>query len=361
MSLQTHVPIGVMFNGWRIDIMSTLFLPFVIWNVAKNDPSSIKLFRNAMLLSIAIAVGYCLFLTTMGGMNPYIMFMMKYINADKVDYFERYFAAENGGRLFGRISSVFVHPMNNALFLGLSFIYVYACRQYMKNTFFGLFLLAIIAASIVCGVRSVLGGLVVAVIYYFFKGKNYRVMFGVIVVAIAVYLIADAIPELSRYLGSMADINNRKGDVSGSSVDMRLEQLSGAIKEGNKNPLFGLGYGWTRYYMNLKGAHPVCLCFESLIYVVICNFGLFGFVIWTYLIYRYFKTNRKMHLSETVLFDCLMVFYISYSCITGEYGYMKYFLIFYILMLCNQLESELSNKPVIRNVRKVPASRFRII
>lgn len=68
-----------------------------------------------------------------------------------------------------------------------------------------------------------------------------------------------------------------------------------------------------------------------------------------------------MQLSENVLFDCLMVFYISYSCITGEYGYMKYFLIFYILMLCNQLESELSSKPVIRNVRKVPASRFRII
>lgn len=346
MPLQTHVPIAVMFNGWRIDIMSMLFLPFVMWNVAKNDPSSVKLFRNAMLLSIAIAVGYCLFLTTMEGVNPYIMFMLEFINADKVDYFERYFEAEDGGRLFGRISSVFVHPMNNALFLGLSFIYVYACKQYMSKIVCGLFLSAIIVASIVCGVRSVLGGLVVAVTYYLFISKNYKVMFGVIVVAIAVYMIADTIPELSGYLGSMADINNNKGDVSGSSVEMRLNQLEGAIKEGSKNPLFGLGYGWTGYYMSLKGAHPVCLCFESLIYVIICNYGIFGFFLWTYMVVKYLKINRRMKLNENVLFDCLMLFYISYSCITGEYGYMKLFLIFYVLMLCNQLQAPIKQTKV---------------
>lgn len=171
-------------------------------------------------------------------------------------------------------------------------------------------------------------------------------MIGVIVVALVVYFIADSIPELSKYLGSMADINNTKGDVSGSSVDMRLNQLEGAIKEGNKNPLFGLGYGWTGYYMSLRGDHPVCLAFESLIYVIICNFGLFGFAIWTYMVFKYLKNNRIMHLSENVLFDCLIVFYISYSCITGEYGNMKTFLIFYILMLCNQLQTPIKQTKV---------------
>ena len=34
MPLQSHVPFGIMFNSWRVDIMSTLFLPFT-W--AKPD------------------------------------------------------------------------------------------------------------------------------------------------------------------------------------------------------------------------------------------------------------------------------------------------------------------------------------
>lgn len=333
-----------MFNSWRVDIMSTLFLPFVMWNVAKAEPSSVKWFRNAMLVAIAIAVGYGLFLTTTGGLNPYIMSIMNLLGV-KQDM-ESYYEAAGGGRLFGRISSVFVHPMNYAFFLGLSFIYVFQSRQYIKKVFIALLLIAVGASAITCGVRSVLGGLVVAVAYFFLMSKDYKMMIGVIVVALVVYFIADSIPELSKYLGSMADINNTKGDVSGSSVDMRLNQLEGAIKEGNKNPLFGLGYGWTGYYMSLRGDHPVCLAFESLIYVIICNFGLFGFAIWTYMVFKYLKNNRIMHLSENVLFDCLIVFYISYSCITGEYGNMKTFLIFYILMLCNQLQTPIKQTKV---------------
>ena len=344
MPLQSHVPFGIMFNSWRVDIMSTLILPFVIWNVAKAEPSSVKWFRNAMLVAIAIAVGYGLFLTTTGGLNPYIMSIMNLLDV-KQDM-ESYYEAAGGGRLLGRISSVFVHPMSYAFFWGLSFIYVFQSRQYIKKVFIALLLIAVGASAITCGVRSVLGGLVVAVAYFFLMSKDYKMMIGVIVVALIVYYIADFIPELSKYLGSMADINNTKGDVSGSSVDMRLNQLEGAIKEGNKNPLFGLGYGWTGYYNSLRGDHPVCLAFESLIYVIICNFGLFGFAIWTYMVLKYMKNNRIMHLSENVLFDCLIVFYISYSCITGEYGYMKTFLIFYILMLCNQLQTPIKQTKV---------------
>lgn len=336
MPLQNYVPFGVMLNSWRVDIMGTLFLPFVMWNVAKADPASVKLFRNAMLIAITIAVGYGLFLTTTGGVNPYIMSLVRVM--DIKQGIESYYEASGGGRLFGRISSVYVHPMSYAFFLGLSFIYVFQCKNKIKKKYVAFLLIAIGASSITCGVRSVLGGLVLAVAYFFLMSKNYKMMIGVIVAASVVYIIAESIPELSSYLGSMADVNNKKGDVSGSSIDMRLNQLDGAIKEGSKNPLFGLGYGWTGYYLSLRGDHPVCLAFESLIYLIICNFGLFGFVIWTFMVIKYMKVNRKMHLSENVLFDCLMVFYVSYSCITGEYGYMKLFLIFYVLMLCNELQ-----------------------
>ena len=345
MPLQNYVPFGVMLNSWRVDIMGTLFLPFVMWNVAKTEPDSCKLFRNAMLIAITIGVGYGLFLTTTGGVNPYIISIINFMDVEQD--LERYYEAANEGRLFGRISSVYIHPMNYALFLGLSFIYVFQCRKNINIILVALLLIAIGASAITCGVRSVLGGLVVAVAYFFLMSKNYKMMIGVIVAALVVYIIAESIPELSKYLGSMADVNNKKGDVSGSSVDMRIDQLVGAIKEGSKNPLFGLGYGWTGHYLSLKGVHPVCLCFESLIYVIICNFGLFGFVIWTFMVIKYMKVNRKMRLSEPVLFDCIMVFYIIYSCITGEYGYMKLFLIFYVLMLCNELQPNKKEKAIL--------------
>ena len=344
--LQSHVPFGIMFNSWRVDIMSTLILPFVIWNVAKAEPSSVKWFRNAMLVAIAIAVGYGLYLTTAGGVNPYIMSLIGLMDVEQD--MESYYEAEGEGRLFGRISSVFMHPMSYAFFLGLSFIYVFQSRQYIKKIIIALLLIAIGASAITCGVRSVLGGLVIAVAYYFLVSKNYKMMIGVIAVALVVYAIADSIPELSKYFGSMADINNKKGDVSGSSVEMRLNQLEGAIKEGSKNPLFGLGYDWTGYYMGLKGVHPICLYFESLIYIIICNSGVFGFFLWAYMVVKYLKINRRMKLTENVLFDCLIVYYLSYSCITGEYGYMKLFLIFYVLMLCNQLQAPIKQTMVSR-------------
>lgn len=337
MPLQTHTPFFFMLNSWRISIMSTLFLPFVMWNVVNTEPSSGKLFRNAMLVAIAIAVGYGLVLTTTRGVNPYIFYLLSFMDVSQ--NMESYYEASGGGRLFGRISSVFVHPMSYALFLGLSFIYVFQCREHIKKIIVALLLIAIGASAITSGVRSVLGGLVIVVAYFFFMSRNYKIMIGVIFVALILYVIADSIPELSRYLGSIADVNNEKGDVSGSSVDMRIYQLEGAMKEGSKNPLFGLGYDWTNYYQSLRGDHPVCLAFESLIYIIICNYGIFGFFLWTYMVVKYLKINRKMDLNENVLFDCLMIFYISYSCITGEYGYMRLFLIFYVLMLCNQLQT----------------------
>ena len=205
MPFQTHVPFNIMLNSWRVDIMSTLFLPFVMWNVAKAEPSSVKLFRNAMLVAIAIAVGYGLFLTTTGGFNPYIMSLIGFMDVEQD--FESYYEAAGGGRLFGRISSVFLHPMSYAFFLGLSFVYVFQSMQYIKKIIIALLLIAIGASAITCGVRSVLGGLVIAVAYYFLMSKNYKMMIGVITVALVVYAIADSIPELSKYLGSMADIN----------------------------------------------------------------------------------------------------------------------------------------------------------
>ena len=76
MPFQTGMPAIEMFNQWRKDVMMYLFLPFVMWNVMKDDPTSVRLFRNSVLFGMVVAVGYGLFLTTMPGQNPYQMVML---------------------------------------------------------------------------------------------------------------------------------------------------------------------------------------------------------------------------------------------------------------------------------------------
>jgi len=350
MPFQTGVPFGVMIDGWRVDAMSTLILPFVMWNLIRNDKTCVTLFRNTMLASISIAVLYGLFVMSTKGVNLYIMSLQNIIDLD-VNYFEQYYSAEGSGRIFGRISSVFVHPMSYGLFLGLSLVYLFQLRNTLNKTILIVLLISIGVSVITCGVRTVILAVAVTIAYYLFKSGNIKLMVFVIVMIPVSIFALQSMPELSAYLGSIFDANNAKGDVSGSSLSMRLEQLQGAISEAGKNPIFGLGYGWTGYYKKMHSVHPICLSFESLIFVIICNWGIMGFVIWGGFIYLYLWTNRKMKLKDVYLFHGFLVFYLVYSCVTGEYGYMQYFLLFYILMIGNVLDDKrIKNKLILKQV-----------
>lgn len=344
MPFQTGMPMIEMFDQWRKDVMMYLFLPFVMWNVMKDDPSSVKLFRNSVLVGVTVAVAYGLFLTTMPGENPYqmIMLLISGVGAE-IDWYS-YYGAFDSGRLFGRISSVFQHPMQFALFLGLSLIYLFGVRDKVPRKLFAILMLGLVVMSMICGVRSVLGGLAVAVAYYLVVGRNAKFFGALLVLAFVGILIVLQIPELAVYLGSIVDINNSTGAVSGSSIDMRLDQLYGAVEEADANPIWGLGYSWTTYYQTLFGNHPVCLAFESLLYVIICNFGISGFIIWGVMSVLIVWNNFRFDLKEKVVVDALFVFYIAYSSITGEYGYMKLFLIFYILLLGEKFEDEMEEE-----------------
>ena len=328
---QSGEPTSTMLTNWRKDLMNILLLPLVIWNVFIIDKSSLKLFKNTMLICIIVSVGYGLFLTQLEGVNPYVMYFSQF--REDLYVFESYYQASGQGRLFGRISSVYFHPMAFALFLGFSIIYLFYVRKSLKWYVFIIILFLTILMSLLCGVRSVLGGLFVAFIYYLFTQKSFKLLILSCVCGLFFLVFISFLPELSTYLGSMIHISNDGGEFRGSSVEMRVEQLIGAIEEASKNPLFGLGYKWTDYYVNLKGDHPICLAFESLAFVVICNSGIIGVLLWVYMILWYFRINKNMNLWNLSVINSMMVFYISYSIITGEYGYMKTFLIFYILLL----------------------------
>ena len=330
MLFQNDIPIDVELNIWRAQIMKYLILPFALWNEMRIDVSSVKLYRNITFFCIIVAAVYGLILTTMPGLNPYIMALS---NINGEGFNSEYALAFGEGRIFGRISSVFTHPMTFGVFLGLSLIYVFYNRKYLNKYLF-LILFTIIGIDIlVCGVRSVIGGVAVAVIFYLLQVRSYKLMLIAMVIGLIGYQVIISMPDLSAYLGSIVDISNKKQNVAGSSIDMRIDQFYGCLKEIQNCVFTGKGFGWTEYYKSIHGDHPVILAFESLIYVVLCNNGIIGVCLWIYMGGKVLRYNSLQKRDTYVLLNALFVFYIGYSCITGEYGYMQFFIIFYILML----------------------------
>lgn len=346
------VPVDIQLKSFLIDVMSILTLPFAMINVMKHDPKSLILFRKTIILSLIIAISYSLFLLTMPGFNPYIMSLNQFINNIDLDvsYYSDYYSAEDQGRLFGRISGVFIHPMTNGLFLSIALIYLlsqaFDDRNYRQKIY-------ILLALIVCmtiffiGVRSAIGAIIFGVGLFLLLKRKINFVLYILIGGGLLYIVFQQIPGMNEYITSIFDSNSSK--VEGSTMDMRISQFNGALNEIKNNPLIGKGYGWTDYYTSVKGSHPILLAFESLIYVVLCNNGFVGIGIWIIMIFLYFKSVGKcFNPNYSHALFSLLATYITYSIITGEYGYMQYFLIFYSLMWMHS-EEKYSKKHQFRN------------
>ena len=314
-------------NAWRYNVMSSILFPFVTWNVFRFDNSLYKPLKYTFIICISIALIYGLVLTSMPGINPYLMMIMP-INGDE---FNDLYAFSDDGRVFGRISSVFGHPMTFGLFLSISSIYLYHIRKSLKYNIGFILLFLCLLNILFCGVRSAIGSTIIGFVVYIILSRKIRLAIGIILMTICLIQIVQLIPEMNNYVSSITDFNNKKQSINGSSIDMRMEQLNGALNEIETCPFVGKGYGWVKHYQETKGDHPVLLAFESLIFVSLCDNGFLGIIAWLLSIYLCYKQCRKYKEKWKILFT-LYVTYIVYSCITGEYGYLKYTIIFYTIL-----------------------------
>lgn len=329
MPFQDDVPLSYSLNLFRQELMNSLMLPFVIWNYSKKDSKLKEQLRNTVIACICIAFGYGLFLTTTDGLNPYQMLIMA---ANGAEWNAKY-AEIGGGRMFGRISSVFTHPMTYGLFLGMALVYIYSIRTHLNKYLSLILVFGVVAAIFLCGIRSPIGALFVAVFVFLLLSHKVKLIIQVALACGLCYVIISSVPELNSYVGSI--FSGDKSNVQGSSIEMRIKQLQGCFYEIRNNPLFGKGYGWTQYYYENYGNHPVIFAFESLAYVILCNSGFVGVVIWIIFLFKILNNIKQNVRCEDIIILSLVLtsYYIAYSLITGEYGYMKYFVLFYTFIL----------------------------
>ena len=341
MPFQDGLPFADAINSWRTQVLKYLILPFVLWNDICANYDSLKLYRNVTIGCITIAALYGLCLTLSPGINPY-MIILSVANGEEFNYA---FAAGNSGlnenstlsegRLFGRISSVFSHPMTFGLFLGFALFYLYRNKDNLNRWLvFGLTLF-ILTDIVVCGVRSVIIATFFAIWVLLMQSRSYKLLLATIVGGIILYAFIAFSPALGTYIGSIFAQND--SSFRGSTLAMRLAQWDGCLHEIQHTFIEGKGFGWTNYFLSQYESHPTMLNFESLIFVILCNSGIIGVVIWTLMGIIIVRYNNWSDRIVAALLNSLFAFYIVYAIITGEYGYMQYFILFYILMLGEDL------------------------
>ena len=339
---QTELSLDIQINNFRLDIMSVLLLPFAMINVMKFDKDAYKLLRNTLIISIIIAVIYGIFLTLIPGINPWLIMILP-LNNDKFNF--SYAQALNDGRIFGRISSVFSDVQAFGIVLIFSFCFIYSLIKPNKYNLLLLLLLLllIIVAIFVSGIRTPILVLLVLVSIYLLLNNKVKLLFYIATILLIVYYILIQFPEMTVYFGSMFDPYS--DDVKGSSFQLRMEQLSEVRKTINGNELTGLGYGWTSNYITTKGDHPILLAFESIIYKILCDSGIYGAVIWSIMVGFYFNYSIKnFNKRGSIILIVLLISYLSFTLITGDYGYMKYFLLFYVIIIAGQEKKVIKTK-----------------
>lgn len=324
------IPLSESLSAYVRALSSSIFIPLSLFIIINTETYSYKYIKRTMLVIIFMEIGYGLLLITMPGINPY-MIMMNTVYGGSFD--ESYASDFTGGRLLGRISSFFPHPMMYGLFLGFVVLFIaFLLKNKLINKKIGYITITIsVICILTCGVRTPIAALIVAISYYIYRRKNIKIFVYSIIGIVVIIGVLNQVPGLRDYIYSIFDSSSDK--VSGSSLGMRLDQLQGCFDIIKENKLFGQGFGWNNYYWGKYGDHPILLAFESLIFVVLCNEGYVGALVWIFFSVYFIKKIKDNEI------NAMFVYYLSYAIITGESGtfsYLRLFLIFAIILLCTK-------------------------
>jgi hypothetical protein len=331
--------------------MKTCFLSLIVWNILLYERKAERYLNIALTISLIIACLYGISLIPLNGLNPYTSYFTKYFGIkDTADIYSRTMSRLSFSTA-GKIQATMFHPMTWALVLCFSF-FLYWEKCFIEKKRLYIILIGLIAFNLlISGVRTGIAAFFISLIYIVVKSGRLRLLFwGSISIGIAALLISLE-PTLSNLFLSFIDTTGTKTNVQGSSIQMRLTQFEGALAEIENSLFVGKGYGWNAYYLSVKGDHPILLAFESLVFVVLCNSGLIGVVIWTIFFVLLFKVNRRMIQKgrQRLIIDSFVILYLSYAIGTGEYDYINIFSFFYPILLFHLKKKQLQPTTVLSN------------
>lgn len=353
----SEMPLVDQLNALRLDLTS-LILPFVIVSLVLIKTESQKMVVNVLYIAIAVSSLYTFFLLTRIGQNPYIDSLSQWVSSN--NDFGQDTILEEGIRQFGYISSVYTYVTEYGVFLIFSSVFLLyqmeRDKSFVPKVLYGMILVCVI----VCGSRSVLLAEVIVVLVFLLQQRRFNMFFSfAIMLFVAWLLIQRFMPSFVALLESIGNENAR-----GSSINMRIEQLEGCIDSIKDNPIMGHGYGWTGWYRSTIGRHPIMLSFESCLIQILCNNGIMGIVIWTGFVVtllrnvkKFFPKSKNMQKSVVLL----LVGYFSYTFFTGDYGTFRVMIVFFALLVVNELkhQKKINSKIDCKNVINIDDSHIK--
>lgn len=338
---QSFNSFGSSLNYFLTTILSSLLYPMIVYSILVTEKSAIRICLTTITICYIIIISYGLFLITMPGINPYLMvslpiFDLEFNEAYALGYSAldiNIHATAAEGRLFGRISSVFAHPLQYGLVLVFFACTLFYANRKNKSKLI-IIILATLIAIVTSGSRTPVAAIFITIIISCIIIGKIRYTLLCLTTAILLLLLSFTFfPEITEnYI--LTIVNSNESNVQGSNVEMRMNQLQGCF-DIIKNCFWeGKGYSWSYDYLAKHDIHPKLLNFESLIFVVLCNTGMLGIIVWGIFIGLYIKKSFQIkQIPQRTLILSLFIFYIIFACITGEYEYMKYFMLFYSISL----------------------------
>lgn len=276
-----------------IKLFLTDYLPAILaFNIIKSI-DDIKLFVKVVAISIIVSCTWAI-ITSIIGFNPYIVLIRILYSSDgQDDNVELFTDATSSG--------TFTHTNGFGFFIPIAFSFFMMILNYSKDKINYFVLIALILGSICCQKRTCFIALFLYVLFLilYSNGKfkwsviRYSILFIFLFVISMGLLQKDS--RISRVVTTSIffwdDNVARENDIGGSSMEMRMDQITYPFVMIEDNLLFGKGSGYIDYYQHVEAdlVHPVLKGFETLPCRIEVETGLFGFFLWFYFISRMMK------------------------------------------------------------------------
>lgn len=270
--------------------------------------------------------------------NPLFLYVITQVPME--DLFGKIYFNENGVIRFGsiRCQSLMVISIAWGALCVIFFGVIVSLKNYLekiinKNVLYLMILLSLLGAFS-AGSRSPYVFFAVILLPFFLK--NFSTMekfFCVIVVSVTMFWASSVIDSVIESFSS-------RSDVSGSSVDMRIDQLETILVAMKDNSIFGMGNKGLGYILkrhpNVYGAESIW--FQTFISAGIC--GVMLLILQYYLSFKIVVKNFKRKRKTEMCF--FLLGWIIFSTITTSPGlsYVYFLIMISIIMKCDVICSQ---------------------
>lgn len=280
-----------------IKVFLTDFLPASLAFCVVEKNTDMRLFVKVFSISVILSCSWAI-ITMIIGFNPYILLINYLYKDDFSDINDEFMGAASSG--------TFTHTNGFGFFIPIAFSFLIIVLSFDKSKINYLALILLLFGAICCQKRTCFIGLFAYLFFILLFSKS-RLKMSIIrygIIAFVMLLVTiSMLPKESKVSNVIVtsvffwdDKVAEKNDIGGSSMEMRMEQITYPFVMIKDNLLFGKGSGYIDYYQHVEGdlVHPVMRGFETLLARIEVETGIFGFVIWPLFILKLMKeTNLK--------------------------------------------------------------------